>query len=176
MSTLDMSGEKYSHLASGQFDARESADRAIASLLQGGMLRMEQVSLIQPGDNTLDSQVEPETDDIRRTLVKSHFILGLAGLIVGLLLATGLVIFGPEATRSSPLMTYIGLGVISTFFGLLLAGLFTLRPDHDHVLTDVRSASGEGRWTVVAHCADEEERSRALAVLEEHAQDTSQSL
>uniref|UniRef100_UPI003F6AE127 hypothetical protein n=1 Tax=Pseudomaricurvus sp. TaxID=2004510 RepID=UPI003F6AE127 len=126
MSTFDMSGEKYPHLVSGEFNARVTAEKAINTLLRRGELKRKQVDLIQPDDKHLGRKVEPESPGVRHTLMRSHAIFGVGGLVAGLVLASVLVILGPEATRSSPLMTFIGLGIISTFLGLLVAGLFTL--------------------------------------------------
>jgi hypothetical protein len=64
----------------------------------------------------------------------------------------------------------VALGIIFPFLGLLLAGAISLRPDHDLVVAKARKAAGEGRWTVVVHCTDNDEKDRAKRTMEHSAQ------
>jgi hypothetical protein len=50
--------------------------------------------------------------------------------------------------------------------GLLLGGLFSLRPDHDLLITRVEEAARSGRWAVVVHARDHGEERKAREVLE----------
>jgi hypothetical protein len=52
---------------------------------------------------------------------------------------------------------------MGTFFGMLLAGLVSLRPDHGIVVGQLRSALRRGRWAVVAHPSSEAHARAALA-------------
>ena len=42
----------------------------------------------------------------------------------------------------------------------------SLRPDHDLLVARTRQAAGEGRWTVIVHYADGNEKDRAMRVME----------
>ena len=97
-------------------------------------------------------------------------MLGVLGLVAGLGLAWWLTTFGPTITRASPLLTYVALAIICPFLGLLLAGAISLRPDHDLLVAKSRQATGEGRWTVIVHCEDSNEKDRAKRVMEHSAQ------
>ncbi|HEX3140886.1 MAG TPA: hypothetical protein VHQ87_12580, partial [Rhizobacter sp.] len=50
----------------------------------------------------------------------------------------------------SPLYTTLFVGVFGAFFGMIFAGLLTLRPDHSYVVEKVHEFSSHGRWSVVA--------------------------
>lgn len=176
MSKFDIVEEQNPHLVSGVFQSRVTATKAIEQLLQEQGLGRGQIDLIKPDDELLARKVEPEVQGIKRTLVRSHVVLGAAGLIVGLTLASLLAVFGPALTRSSPIMTFIALVPMATFVGLMLGGLVSLRPDHDPVIAQTRNASDSGNWSVIVHCKDKQQQQRANSILENTTSHHSQSL
>lgn len=164
MSTLDLIDERYPSKVSAEFNARTLAEETAATLLEKGF-DGEQVRVIAPGDSHLESKVEPEDRRIAGTLVRSHVVLGLAFLAIGLVIAWLLVTFGPPITRSNPIMTFIPFVLLLPMIGMLIAGAISLRPDHDLVVHQARTASAEGHWTVVVHCASDDEQQRARDLL-----------
>lgn len=153
-----VSGENYSHKVTVEHDSQVAADRTIRSLTDTAGLPLSQIRLVEPHDPDLANKVEPETKGIARLLVRAHVGLGLTGLVVGLVAAAVLVGIGPAVTRSSPVMTFIALGFLGPILGLLLAGVISLRPDHDPMIEKTRKATSAGRWTVVAHCVSIEQQ------------------
>ena len=95
-----LQGEDFSHTVSAQYNSQASADQAVQRLIQSAQLAPHQIKVVQPHDPHMGRKVEPDDKGIARTLVKSHTVLGLGGLVLGLLLATVLVLFGPPVTRS----------------------------------------------------------------------------
>jgi hypothetical protein len=160
MTHQTLSAEHYSHKVTAEYDSHSAADQAISALEDRAELPSSQIQLVEPGDPDMAHKVEPESKGIAGLLVKSHFGLGLGGLAFGLALAAVLVLTGPAITRSSPVMTFIALGFIFPILGLLLAGVISLRPDHDPMIAKTRSAASKGRWTVVAHCVSAEQQKR----------------
>ena len=165
-----LQGENFSHTVSAQYDSQSSADQAVQRLIHKAQLAPHQIDVVQPHDPHMGHKVEPDDKGIARTLVKSHAVLGLGGLVLGLVLAAVLVLFGPPVTRSSPLMTFIALGFICPIFGLIIAGAVSLRPDHDLLLEKTRTATDEGRWTVIAHYTDTEQQTRVKETIDHSAQ------
>ena len=153
-----LSGEHYSHKVTAEFDSQVAADNAVQALIDKAGLPSSQITVIQPRDPDMARKVEPEAKEIGRTLAKAQVNLGLAGLVFGLVLAAVLVAVGPMATRSSPVMTFIGLGFLFPILGLLLGGIISLRPDHDPMIEHTRTATEAGLWTVVAHCTSSEQQ------------------
>ena len=49
------------------------------------------------------------------------------------------------------MLTTLFLATLGLFAGLMLAGLFTLRPDRGQVTLSIRRRSRAGQWAVVAH-------------------------
>ncbi|MDO8862987.1 hypothetical protein Q6D67_14855 [Haliea sp. E1-2-M8] len=170
MGLLDTHGEQYPGKVSAEFETRESAESVIAQLAADSGLSQSRVELVVPGDQRLGSKVEPESRGIARTAVKSHLVLGLAFLVLGLAAAWLLVTFGPPLTRSSPVMVFIVLGFFPPLVGLMLAGAITLRPDHEPLISSTRQAAESGRWTVVVHCTEEEQKQRARELLDVRAE------
>ena len=170
MSKLAVIDESFPTKVSAEFDREESANEALSSLTQGAGFKREQIRLVEPDDARLEKKLEPETRGIAKTLARSHLVLGIVGLAVGLCLAWWLTTFGPTITTASPVLTYVALAIIFPFLGLLLAGAISLRPDHDPLVAKSRRAAGEGRWTVVVHCADNDEKDRAKRVMEHSSQ------
>lgn len=157
-------GENYSHKISAEFDSESAANDAVASLLHAG-IPSSQTEIIRPDDPDMAIKVEPEAQGVGRSLAKTHVVLGLAGLVVGLILAALLVTVGPTLTQSSPVMTFIAVGFICPVLALLLAGAISIRPDHDPLIEKTRMANKAGRWTVVAHCSSLEQQKEAKAAM-----------
>jgi len=154
-------GEDYSHKVSAQYNSQEAADQAVEILVNKAQIPRFQIRVVKPYDPNMASKIEPESKGIARTLAKSHKVLGIGGLVFGLVLAAVLVMVGPEMTRASPMFTFIALGFLFTFLGLLLAGVISLRPDNDPMLEQTRTATDTGHWTVIAHCTDLDQQTRA---------------
>lgn len=163
-------GENFPHKVSAEYPSQESAELAVKRLTEQAQIPRVQINIVQPNDPLIARKLEPEVSGISRTLARSHLVLGGAGLVLGLVLALILVTLGPALTRSSPLFTFISLGFVCTILGLLLAGLVSLRPDHDPVIAKTRTAARTGLWTVVVHCADKTQQDLANELVETSAQ------
>ncbi|MCK0107627.1 hypothetical protein [Marinobacter sp. S0848L] len=144
-------GEKFSHKIAAEFDDEVAATKAVDCLASAG-IPASQINVVRPDDPDMARKVEPEVQGVARSLVKTHVSFGIVGLVVGLVIATVLVLVGPALTQSSPLMTYIAFGFLCPVLALLLAGVVSIRPDHDPVIEKTRKAHNTGRWTVVVHC------------------------
>ena len=90
--------------------------------------------------------------------------------MLGLVVAAILTTMGPALTRSSPLFTFIALGFLFPALGLMLAGLISLRPDHDPLIAQTRTATESGQWTLIAHCATTEQQERVNDTINTTAQ------
>lgn len=170
MDTPEVLDEHYPCKVSAEFASREAADAVVAQLAVEPDPDRYRVELVVPGDQHLGSKVEPEDRGIAGTALKSHLVLGLAFLALGLAIAWLLVTFGPPLTQSSPVMVYIALGILSPMVGLMLAGAITLRPDHDPLIASTRQAAQSGHWTVVVHCVDEEQKQRVRELIDYRSQ------
>lgn len=149
MPQVSLSGEQSLTLVAATFsDQAKAAD--VATELRADMPQVE-VDLVRPRDADFARKMEPEPTGIVRTAVRSHSVLGPAGLLVGALAAATLVTLGWRAAVSSPMLTTLFLATLGLFAGLMLAGLFTLRPDRSRVTLSIRRRNREGQWAVVAH-------------------------
>ncbi|MCR9259724.1 MAG: hypothetical protein NXH95_08385 [Pseudomonadaceae bacterium] len=176
MSTVSLSGEKYDSKVGGTFASEAAAQRATEQLVSAGF-RNEQISLVRPDDAHPGRKIEPESKGIVRTMVKAHLLLGATGLLLGLLVASFLVLWsGFEIAASSPVMIYVGLSFLGGAAGLLLGGLYGLRPDHDALTQNVKAAANDDNWSVVVHTQSEEEKHRAGELLEQHTDVTHETL
>lgn len=149
MPQVSLSGEQSLTLVAATFADQATAADA-ATELRADMPQVE-VDLVRPRDADFGRKMEPETTGIRRTAVRSHLVLGPAGLLVGALAAATLVTLGWPAAVSSPMLTTLFLATLGLFAGLMLAGLLTLRPDRGRVTLSIRRRSRAGQWAVVAH-------------------------
>ncbi|GLP99129.1 hypothetical protein GCM10007891_09830 [Methylophaga thalassica] len=131
------------------FDDEQKAIDAKQTLVNVGHFKQQDIEVIQPKDRNTSKKIESEPKAIARFITRSHFIFGGVGLLVGLVIASAMVVSGPMMTQSSPLHTYIALAVVGTFVGLLFAGLLSLRPDHDPLINDTVTASRHNLWTLI---------------------------
>jgi hypothetical protein len=158
MRILRLFGERSRTLVAATFDQRGEAVE-VANALQSDVPDMR-VDLVRPHDPAFARKMEPESQGIWRTFVRSHAVLGPLGMCLGIVFAVTLVIVGPPAVASSPLLTVVAASILGLFCGLMLAGLLTLRPDRDVVTATIRQAIDEGCWAVVAHPVDPSQSQR----------------
>ncbi len=169
-------GERYLSKAGGVYDSEEEAREVARRIGDRTSVRDEQVKVVNPHDRQVGRKLEPESTGIAYTLVKSHVTLGIIGAVVGLLVGLLLVSFGGQMFATSPSYTTIVAAAVGAIAGLLLGGLASIRPDHDLLITEVQRAAKQGRWAVVVHARDEDEKRAVEAVLKERAEDVKKTL
>jgi hypothetical protein len=156
-------GERAPTLVAGLFGDALRAERAAAELRREPG---QHTLVIHPRDPQTARKLEPEQLGIWRTLVRSHALLMPLGGLLGVAAAAALSAGGWAAAQLSPLFAMLFLGVAGAFFGGMLAGLLTLRPDHGLVIRRVRAALAQGAHAVVVHPLDEAHARTARAALE----------
>jgi hypothetical protein len=161
MNTTVLFGERSLTLVAALFHDADAADRAAKRLREDRAMRDAKVQVVSPHDPNLELKLEPEPAGIWRTLLRTHARLGVVGLVLGLLTGGVLVAAGLPAFVSAPMVATVALGVFGLFGGMLLAGLLSIRPDHEVVITAVRERTAGGDWAVVAHPTSERNASLA---------------
>jgi hypothetical protein len=139
--------EKSLTLVAASFDDRVQAEQ-VASTLKRDPAVDGQVSLIAPDDPLAARKMEPDQRGIWRTMLRGHVVFGVLGALAGAAIAFAVIAAWPAAA-SSPGFTLLFLTVLGTFFGGMVGGLVTLRPDHDAVIQQVHAAQERGQWAVV---------------------------
>lgn len=86
-----------------------------------------------------------------RTAVRAHLILGFIGAVIGLCVWAVVYFAGVAALVSSPVFSLSAFVVLGAVGGLLLGGLITARPDHQRVIQRVKTATADGKWSVIVH-------------------------
>lgn len=161
--------EQRASMVAAVFTTENAAEKALASLMQEGSFKDCDIRLVKPGDKTFDEKVEPEDAAIGRTLLKSHFVIGTAGLVIGITVAALLTIMGPPLFQSSPMLTFVALTLIALFLSLLVAGALSLRPDHDRVTNTIRHATKRGQWSLVVHAKKASKARHAKSLMKNFA-------
>jgi len=165
MSDTSLFGERSSTLVAATFSNRMAAVDA-ASALRAYMPQAE-VDLVRPQDKDFARKMEPDSQGIWRTAIRSHLVLGLIGLGLGVAVAATLVGVGWPAAAGSPMLATLFLSILGLFAGLMLAGLLTLRPDRGRVTLAIRRRNREGQWAVVAHPTSPAQSERAVLSLQQ---------
>jgi hypothetical protein len=150
MTALTPFGERSLTVVAAGFPDREAAETAASALLRDAPALQGEVTIIRPGDPMADRKLEPENRGIWRTMIRSHILFGLAGALVGFVAAVIAITVPWAAAALSPLYTSLFMVVFGAFFGMIFAGLLTLRPDHAYVVEKVHEFSEQGLWSVVA--------------------------
>lgn len=161
-----LTAEKASTKLAAFFDSERQLDDVSQALRREAELQNPQLWMVRPHDSDYAHKLEPETQGVARTAIRSHLILGLLGLGLGLILWGIMYAMGLPAIRSSPIYSGAAIVAFSTVAGLLLGGLVTARPDHQIVIQAVGKATSEGRWSLVMHPRNEAQCKAAEAVLE----------
>jgi hypothetical protein len=171
-----LTGEVSDSKVAAIFDDEATARRIAARLRKELSLQPAQAQVVGPHDRHPGRKLLPEGQGIFRTILIAHYKLGLAGLAIGAVVFAALYAMGIAMIVSSPMLAaalIIGYGGV---FGLMFGGLVSLRPDQDPYLLKVREALQEGRYAVVVHAFDPEQRDRAEQSLAAHGGDTIRTL
>lgn len=158
-------GERATTKIAAVFESESAAAVAADSLRTLAGLQATQVLLVGPHETEYAKKLEPEPQGVVRTAVRSHLILGSAGLVAGILVWMGLYVADISAIQSSPRMSALAVIFFATIAGLLLGGLITARPDHQLVIQRVQTATEAGRWSLVIHPRDARQCDEVMAAL-----------
>ncbi len=164
MSSLTPFGEQSITLVAASFDGRQGAENAVLTLEEGAHLSGA-TQIIAPGDPAFDTKLEPEQKGIWRTAIRSHVLFGILGAVLGAATAVALILAPWPAASSSPGFALLFATAMGTMFGMIVAGLLTLRPDHGVVIDRVRQWLRWGRWVVVVRPVNEIHASAAYRML-----------
>ena len=152
------------------FLTQAAAHEAAMSVMNSAGLSESQVNILGPADaqrSRLDAfgeKVQPESRGILRTFVRSHLVLGAVGGLLGVIVWWALM--SHPLVASTPLMALVALAGFGVTFGMLGAGLVTLRPDQSILFVELRELRGvlleialrsrlrAGQWGVIFHPID----------------------
>lgn len=135
-----------------------------------------QINIIHPNDTQMGRKLEPDGQGIKKTLWKSHLKFGLGGIFVGGIISCALILFGPTFMLQNAGYITLFIPVLTLFISLLVAGLFTLRPDHDPVINATRKAIEHGMWAVVVRTKSSAQTELAEKCMKARGDKTVQSL
>lgn len=166
---MNIIDEKHPSKVAGIFNSAETAEAAQEKLIKQGHFRAKDIKIVRPHDAGISKKIEPTDSGIAATLVNSHVIIGISGLVFGLVLAYILIMLGPDMFSSSPLLVYLALGFVGSMLGLMIAGGVSLRPDQDPLISDTVEASNEDKWSVVVQIDDDKANERAQSLMKETA-------
>lgn len=162
-------GERSTSKAAATF-ASETAARHAADQLRSVLgLGQAQVQVITPNDRNAGRKLQPEDKGIERTLIRTHAVMGAAGLVLGLVVFGVLWAMGVAMIVNSPYMSLGSLLVFGLVGGLMFGGFLSLRPDQDAYIRTVYDAMGDGRSAVVVHAFSEEQKNQAAELLKTHS-------
>ncbi|SHG87419.1 hypothetical protein [Pollutimonas bauzanensis] len=169
-------GERATTKIAAVFDSEAAAEEAAASVRSQAGLQATQVLLVQPHEKEYARKLEPEPQGVARTALRSHMILGLAGLVAGAIVWMALYVADLPAILSSPGVSALFVLFLGAIAGLLLGGLITARPDHQLVIQRVQTATEEGRWSLVVHPRDARQCDAVMAALAASGADVARSV
>lgn len=160
--------EKSSTKVAAVFESESGARAAAVAVRDAAGLSEAQVRVLSPADGKLrhslfGRKVQPESSGIVRTFWRSHLVLGGIGGAIGLFIWSA---WGSNPLiASSPVGALIALVGFGITFGMLAAGLLTLRPDQAALFTQLRSKLQAGQWGVVFHPTTPEQADAATQAL-----------
>lgn len=152
--------EKYNHKVAAVFVTEAEALKARDQMLAAGYTT-EQVSIVTPAGANADAKIEPEGDEVAKSVVKDAAI----GTVIGG--AAGAVGTAALAAASVPLLvspiiaTAFMVGWGASVGGFMGAGV-GVGMDEDQFAGMIKDAAQNQRWVLVIQTRDEEETKAAL--------------
>lgn len=164
---VGLSGEKYDHKVAAVCETRQQAEQIARDLCAQTSIHSGQVTVIRPGDPHPGRGLEPESRGVWRTLIRAHLWLGAAGGVGGLALFAILYAAGIPFVELNPVWSAILFGGLGGFCGLMLGGVFALRPDHTPYLMKTQSALRAGKHVVAVHAESMDQLSEVKSKLDQ---------
>lgn len=161
-----LTGERSDHKLAAVFDDPANANGAAETVRSDTGLNGTDVRVLAPGGAESGRALEPESQGIWRTLVRSHVWLGVLGAVAGALLFAVLMAMDVAFIVGNVGWAFGLMVVLGGVGGLLLGGLVTLRPDHVPFILEARRALDEGKFVVVVHAPDEATLTQARHTLD----------
>ena len=165
-------GERSVSKLAGVYGQQDAAEGAASRLAGVAGLQAAQMRVLGPQDAKLSHHeifarsVEPEVGGIFRTMLRTHAVFAVVGAVVGVVLFALVYASGLAMVVASPVFSFAVIVGFATIFGMLFAGLLSLRPDHTVLMNELRSALNERRWAVVVHPTSEQQFDAAKQALQ----------
>lgn len=159
--------EKYNHKVAAIFGNESDASSARSQLLATGYTA-EQLSVVSPNGNLADSKIEPEGDEVAKSIVKDAAIGTVIGGAAG---AVGTAIL---AAASVPLLvspiiaTAFMVGWGASIGGFAGAGV-GVGMDEDQFAGFIKDAAQNKHWVLVVQTRDEADTKAALEQIDNMA-------
>lgn len=163
--SMHVSGETLDHKLAAECGTATEAEKVADDLCNLTSLSRGQIQIIHPGDEHQGSKLEPEDQGILQTAIRAHIWLGLAGAAGGLLLFSVLAAAGLPFVVHNLVWAGALFAVFGAVVGLLLGGVYTLRPDHTAYVSRSASALRKGQYMVTIHARDRDQIGEAKRYL-----------
>lgn len=158
------------------FPSKRKVQEVLEIVQEETSVEASQIEIIEAGDPNMSEKLERNSAYIGKSMWSSHLLLGSVGLVVGLVTAFLLTLFGPALTQQNPLFTYIALISPGIFIGLFIAGLIGLRPDRNQVIQTVRHAVRFGKVALVINLEKSQSSSKVSQLLRQHTDNVVESI
>ena len=155
------SKEKHPSKVGALFWTLRDARRIVDKIQHDPATESVEVTVLHPTDTDVDSKLQPDSQGVKRTLFRTHRNFSLIGIGAGLGIFCLALLLDAREVTASPLLAATVLTFAGAICGLILAGLISLRPDHDKLLRLSSRARKSGCWMVVAHTGDPAQSVRA---------------
>lgn len=166
---ISPSGEVSNHKMVAVFDSPAEARQAEAALTQASTFESGQLDVVDPDSRKLGRRLLPESRGIWRTWLKAHAVFGAAGAVIGMGAFLALYLADIGVVSNNPILAGFVFLHVPTLMGLLIGGLFTLRPDQAPYLHTARDALRSGQSILLVHGRTSDDLSAAQRVLDEPA-------
>jgi uncharacterized protein YacL len=173
---VNINSESKTTKVGGIFDRDHKAKAAFDDLKNDGDFVKKSIKLISPHDQHYDQKIEPEDKEIGKTMLKLHLVFAVMGLFVGVVISSLLFLLDFEFLQQHILETYTSISIICAFLGLIIAGAFSLKPDHDHLINEIREATRNGKWAIIVHTDSYKKAEKAKNLMQPYAESTSATL
>jgi hypothetical protein len=163
------SGEISNHKMVAVFESEAQAHQAEAALTQATAFAAEQLDVVDPTTRKRGRRLLPESRGIWRTWLRAHAVFGAAGGMIGMIAFLALFLADVGVVSNNPLLAGLVFLHVPTMLGLLVGGLFTLRPDQSPYLYTARDALRAGQSVLLVHARTGDELRAARQILEDPA-------
>ncbi len=167
--TLSPTGESSSHKMAAVFDDAAQARLARKQLGESIDLDQKQTDVLEPQSRHRARRLLPESEGIWRTTLRAHAVFGALGAGLAIVTFFALLAAGWNVVTDNPVLSGLVFVHVLTLMGLLVGGLFTLRPDQSPYLYAARDALRSGKSILVVHAESHDQLNSARQFLEQPA-------
>jgi hypothetical protein len=130
-------------------------------------LNDDKIEVIARDDGEVEAKIEKSPQKLGKYMLSVHLKYSLIGLIIGMMIATALVLAEVDFTHENIIFTYIAFISPGIFIGSFVAGLMSLNPARDATNMELVQRNQDEKPSLLVMCQSAEQKKAVKKAVDE---------